>query len=528
MEQALEQEQVQAGQESAVVRWLARQTIDLAKRNVPRKYFPVEIPVGTAAGLEWEVSVTLDGEKVSLEDWTILGEFVRHADGATLPVQGRAEGNVARVTLDAVCSAMPGDLTGIMWATRGADEKVAIGGGRWEVTPGGTDTVIDPTGIVPDLTSLLAEIDGMRSLRNYTVTAADNAWTSSEKALQAASQAREAANEANIQALYATGATTLANEAAEKANTAAASADEAAKEAATAAGNAEDAALCAHADGDFAFDSAIQADRAADSARKAAAKFDTAVPDLVRRLTEPFAATGAAVTVYPVEGHPLDVTVTVEPTQEGVPTLEAPQPVTVAGSVAVTRSADSGSDDYTVALPEGFAGGTVDVTGGKATAAWARVVLDGMESWSLRGTVSGGNRFSTTLETPYLCAENELALCSAGFAEPRTIGGYDRDSTEGVSLYRTSSAVTGKAVYLTLADVGTVEALTALLAASPITLYYRIEEADPVDVEAVTIPGLPGENTVTAGGAGITVRGAEDPRHTHAVMMARIEALERA
>ena len=49
------------------------------------------------------------GKPAGLSGATVLGRFLR-ADGATVEVQGQVTGNVASVTFDATCYAVPGRL----------------------------------------------------------------------------------------------------------------------------------------------------------------------------------------------------------------------------------------------------------------------------------------------------------------------------------------------------------------------------------------------------------------------------------
>ncbi len=174
------------------LRWLARHRADLAQPNLPRTRYRIAIPRGTADGLAWEVTVQRDGVPADLTGWQITAE-IRRPDGASVLVSGSSDGPVATAVLPADCAAVPGRIDGILWAARGADEKIALAAASWTVTPAGdADSVIDPEGIVPDLPALLSEAAALHAL-NESVRTAEDSRVQAELARESAEIQRRAA-----------------------------------------------------------------------------------------------------------------------------------------------------------------------------------------------------------------------------------------------------------------------------------------------------------------------------------------------
>lgn len=108
----------------------------------------------------FEVRCFYGDEPVELIGSGITGYFVRHADGATLPIAGNVEDNAAVVVLPAACYAVPGRFSFVIKVT----SATVIQSVLWVdgvVSRSHTDSVVDPGESVPSLDELLAKIDAI-------------------------------------------------------------------------------------------------------------------------------------------------------------------------------------------------------------------------------------------------------------------------------------------------------------------------------------------------------------------------------
>ena len=153
---------------------------------------------GDMAAHRLNVTLRRGGAPADLTGATVLGRFVR-ADGATVDVYGEASGNVASVTFDSACYAVPGRL----------DINLQVTQGGATVTPlilhavirrGGTNVVVDPGGIIPDLSELLGKIDEVETAVFKADAASEGADAAAGEALRAGEAARLAAREASAAA----------------------------------------------------------------------------------------------------------------------------------------------------------------------------------------------------------------------------------------------------------------------------------------------------------------------------------------
>ena len=192
--------------------------------------FQTRMPMLFASGdqnaHEIRVTVTEDGQPVSLTGKTVSGYFIR-ADRSTVLLSGSAEGNTARVTLSQSCYVQPGGFSLFIKAGT-AGETAATFWGVGTVVRSTTDTIVDPSETIPSLEELLAQIDAMeaattaaQSATSAANTAAQNAGAKATAAQNAAGAANTAAGQANTAAGNASTAAGAANTAAQTANTAA-------------------------------------------------------------------------------------------------------------------------------------------------------------------------------------------------------------------------------------------------------------------------------------------------------------------
>ena len=142
------------------------------------------------------------------------------ADGYTVPVNGTASGNVAKVTLAESCYTVVGQFNLIIKVTVGSERKAVFWGNGY-VTRSQTDSVIDPGKTIPSLDELLAQIAAVEAATKAANTAASTANTAASNADQKASIADTAASTANASAKTANASAAAANTATASANAAA-------------------------------------------------------------------------------------------------------------------------------------------------------------------------------------------------------------------------------------------------------------------------------------------------------------------
>lgn len=198
--------------------------------NLRAGIFQTRMPMLFASGdqgaHEIRVTVTEDGQPVSLTGRTVSGYFIR-ADRSTVLLSGSAEGNTARVTLSQSCYVQPGGFS-LFIKTGVAGETAAVFWGAGTVVRSTTDTIVDPSETIPSLDELLAligqmetEIEAAQSATSAANTAAQSADAKATAAQSAASAANTAAGQAATAAGNASTAAGAANTAAQTANTAA-------------------------------------------------------------------------------------------------------------------------------------------------------------------------------------------------------------------------------------------------------------------------------------------------------------------
>lgn len=134
--------------------------IDLRGGSLLRGYANNVIAEGDILENRYGVSVFMDGEPVSLSGATCIGYFIR-SNGDTVVINGGTiTGNTAYITLPQACYAYEGRFSlAIKLVGGGVTGTMRIVDGSVVNTT--TSTVIDPGSVVPDLTTLLAQISRM-------------------------------------------------------------------------------------------------------------------------------------------------------------------------------------------------------------------------------------------------------------------------------------------------------------------------------------------------------------------------------
>lgn len=163
------------------------------------------------------------GKPADLSGATVLGRFLR-ADGATVEVQGEVTGNVASVTFDATCYAVPGRLDVSLQLTQSGVITTPLILHAM-IRRGATNVIVDPGNIISDLSELLEMIDDMDSAREAAAAATETALEAAGGASQAAGTAIASAEAADTAADGALGAAQEALDAGARADGSAAKID---------------------------------------------------------------------------------------------------------------------------------------------------------------------------------------------------------------------------------------------------------------------------------------------------------------
>ena len=122
-----------------------------------------------ALGDVFSVSVWRSGSPVELDGVTVRGYLYLAATQQTVLLNGSASGSSASVTLDSSCYAVPGHASLVIQLQKGTVRHTALKA-NFVIDRTCTDTVIDPSNVLPTLPELLAQIAAMEQ-----ATAAANA-----------------------------------------------------------------------------------------------------------------------------------------------------------------------------------------------------------------------------------------------------------------------------------------------------------------------------------------------------------------
>lgn len=136
--------------------------IDLDSGTVHRTYTHRLIGEGDNNANRYGVRLFRGGEPVAIGGSTCEGYFIRHAHGDTVVISGGVfQGQEAYIDLPQACYAYEGDFTLIIKLVgSGITGTMRIVDGT--VTQTTTDTQIDPGSVIPDISELLALVEGMQ------------------------------------------------------------------------------------------------------------------------------------------------------------------------------------------------------------------------------------------------------------------------------------------------------------------------------------------------------------------------------
>lgn len=192
---------------------LARQfklNVDL-DAQLTTKLLPGVLQQGDAYANVFEIRVFRGKEPADLSSCTAVGYFQR-GDSDRVPLDGTIDGNVVTVPLEDECYAVSGDYVAfVRLANALTGEKITILRIGGTVETEGSGAILDPSGRIPSIEDIIAQLDEMERTTVETKEATQRAKTAAEAAEKAAESA-EAAGEATQ---AASEAATRANKAAE-------------------------------------------------------------------------------------------------------------------------------------------------------------------------------------------------------------------------------------------------------------------------------------------------------------------------
>jgi hypothetical protein len=131
--------------------------IELESGTVHRSFMNKSIGEGDINGNRFGFRCLRNGEPVSLVGTAVLGHFIC-ADGNTIQLTGEVDGDTAFVSLPALCYAVEGQFTlAIKLSGGGVTGTIRMVDGTVTNTTDGA--VIDPGGVIPDLSDYLAAVE---------------------------------------------------------------------------------------------------------------------------------------------------------------------------------------------------------------------------------------------------------------------------------------------------------------------------------------------------------------------------------
>ena len=133
--------------------------------------------------------------------------FLIRSDDSTVNVTGTITGSTVTVTLNAACYEVPGHFSLIVKAYD-TDHSTAVFWADGTVTRSTTDSLVDPEHVVPDLATLLAQIETIREATEAAEDAADAAEDATDLATEKAGLADTKAGLADTAATAANAAAT--------------------------------------------------------------------------------------------------------------------------------------------------------------------------------------------------------------------------------------------------------------------------------------------------------------------------------
>lgn len=170
--------------------------------------YPVDLDKGThevtlrnplmqsdALADEFRAVVNRGGSPVSVAGMTVYAYLYNQAEQMTIALGGSVSGNEASVVLDSECYKVPGWASLVIQLAEG-DVRHTVLKVNLCITRTGTDTIFDPTGMVPTLQELLGQIAAMEQATAASHAKIAEVDEKTNAAIEAANQATGAANAA--------------------------------------------------------------------------------------------------------------------------------------------------------------------------------------------------------------------------------------------------------------------------------------------------------------------------------------------
>ena len=223
---------------------------------------------------------------------------------------------------------------------------------------------------------------------------------------------------------------------------------------------------------------------------------------IVDTLCPPIEETGNPVVCYPVEGYPLDVTVSWGPTQEGSgePSPDNVRPIKGRDGVTITRQEDN--QVITLTLPETVYGGEVDAVSGEGQETWKTINLP-KTGW-LKDNSATFTRFNnyTALEAPANSKEQFKNILCNILPSKNTA-----DDDTAIQL----ESANARMLRISVSGIKTLDDFLSFLDAYSVQVCYRLAEPLPFTATgARPIPALAGANTVLTDADSVSVSGRAD------------------
>ena len=143
----------------------------------------------------FEVSVVRNGSAVNLAGMTVRGALYLPMEQQTILLAGEASGNVAAVTLDSSCYQHPGHASLVIQVMAG-DVRHTLLKVDMTISKTGTDVIIDPQGVIPTLTDVLAKIAEVEQATAAAHAKIAEVDAETAEAIEASNKATAAANTA--------------------------------------------------------------------------------------------------------------------------------------------------------------------------------------------------------------------------------------------------------------------------------------------------------------------------------------------
>ena len=161
------------------IQFVILQRVDLMTANPPTVYSQA-LELHNHAAHEWRVQVVANSQPVDLTGCTVAC-YAARGDKKTVYIKGTANGSVASVVFDSAFYAINGELAARMELSGSDGRVLAVAKLLCTVSQTGTDMIVDPTGEIPSLDELLAQIG--------TIEAATKAANEAAAAANAAADA---------------------------------------------------------------------------------------------------------------------------------------------------------------------------------------------------------------------------------------------------------------------------------------------------------------------------------------------------